>query len=73
MLTYQAIIRMFIMNNRQQATKLLTYYFRLIAQKAGVNWDSDNNAEVEQIIEAIFDEIDESIDSHNNAKVSHSG
>ena len=61
--------------NFEKASQDLVYYFRLLAKKSGVNWDSDNDAEVSFIIENIFDgmieEIEERIDSHNDAKVSH--
>jgi hypothetical protein len=59
------------MKNRQEAARLLKYYFRLLAKKSGLNWDNDNDMEVEQIIECIFDEIEDSINSHNEARVSH--
>lgn len=37
-----------------QAAHLLKYYLRLIARNAGVNWDSDNDAEVDAIVECIL-------------------
>lgn len=57
------------MNNREQAKKLLIYYFHLLARKAGANWDSDNDAEVGTIIDCIFDEIEASILDHNKAQI----
>ena len=36
------------------ATSLLQHYFRLVAERAGVQWDSDNDAEVEAIVEALL-------------------
>lgn len=59
------------MNNRENAKKLLVYYFRLIALKAGIRWDYENEAEVASLVDNIFDEIEDSIENHNNAKVSH--
>ena len=58
-------------DNRADAKKTMLYYFRMIAVKAGVNWDSDNQAEIEAMVDSIFDEIEESIDNHNDALVSH--
>lgn len=40
-----------------RATQLLTHYFSLIAQRAGVRWNSDNDIEVGEIVSLIFDEI----------------
>lgn len=37
-----------------QAAHLLKHYLRLIACRAGVNWNSDNDAEVDAIIEGIL-------------------
>ena len=37
-----------------QAAHLLSYYLRMIARQAGVNWDSDNDAEVDAIVECIL-------------------
>ncbi len=39
----------------KKAIELATYYFRLLAKKAGVNWDSDNDAEIATLIEYIID------------------
>jgi len=41
-------------NGAGQAAHLLKYYLRLIACRAGVNWDSDNDAEVDAIVECIL-------------------
>lgn len=41
-------------NGAGQAAHLLKYYLRMIAVKAGVNWDSDNDAEVDAIVECIL-------------------
>lgn len=37
-----------------QAAHLFKHYLRLIACRAGVNWDSDNDAEVDSVIECIL-------------------
>jgi len=46
------------MNNRAQAINIFVYYFKLIAEKSEIRWDSDNAAEITAAVEAIFDEID---------------
>ena len=38
-------------NGAGQAAHLLKYYLRMVARNAGVNWDSDNEAEVDAIVE----------------------
>lgn len=43
------------MNKREEAKRMITYYFRLIAKNAGVNWDSDNDAEIEAAVDLIID------------------
>lgn len=37
----------------EQAKHLLTYYLRIIAEHAGMTWQSDMNAEVEDIVHYI--------------------
>lgn len=44
------------MSDKQTATRLLTHYLRLSAQRAGVQWDSDNDAEVASIVDAMIAE-----------------
>lgn len=46
--------------NHNEARRLLIYYFRLLARETEVNWDSDNDAEVGEIIDCIFEEIEKS-------------
>ena len=41
-------------DNKGTATRLLQHYLRLSAQGAGVQWDSDNNAEVAAIVDAMI-------------------
>ena len=43
------------MSNREEAKRYFTYYFGLIARKAGVNYDSDNDAEIEKAVDLIID------------------
>lgn len=43
------------MNAKREARKLMIYYFRLIAREAGANWDRDNDAEVEAMLDFIID------------------
>lgn len=39
---------------KNTATHLLQHYFSLVAQRAGVQWDSDNEAEVELIVDGLL-------------------
>lgn len=63
------------MNNikAMKAAAALRYYFKLIADKAGVKLDSDCEAEIRDIVENILDAAgdytDEAIDSHNGAQI----
>jgi hypothetical protein len=41
-------------NNANQAKKYLVYYFRLLAKKSGVGWDSDNEGEIAMIVDFIL-------------------
>jgi hypothetical protein len=40
---------------QQQAVQLAQHYFRLIAQRAGVPWDGDNDVEIELMVSFIID------------------
>lgn len=42
------------MDAKHEAKKLLRYYFRLIAEGAGINWTSDNDAEIDAIVEFLL-------------------
>ena len=53
------------MDNRSEAKRLLKHYFRLIATNAGVPWDSDNDAEVEGIVECIIDAAREKLEQES--------
>lgn len=39
---------------REDAQRVLTYYFRICAEKAGVRWTSDNDAEVRAVVDDII-------------------
>lgn len=43
------------MASRDAAKGTLIHYFRMIAEKAGIKWDSDNEAEVGGIVDDILD------------------
>ena len=59
----------------QKAADALVYYFRLFAAHSVIPWNSDNEAEVRNIVENILDAAedytDDAIDSHNDAIASH--
>lgn len=40
---------------REQAVKLLTHYIQVAWTRAGVKWDSDNEAEIREAVEVIID------------------
>ena len=42
------------MSPEEKAKDYATYYFKLIAEKAGVKWRGDNDTEIEIMIEAII-------------------
>lgn len=41
------------MNKKAEAKKLLLHYFRWLAAAAGVNWDSDSDAEIDALVEVL--------------------
>lgn len=43
------------MSKGEEAKRYLKHYFRLIAGNAGINWDSDNDAEIEATVDLIID------------------
>ena len=43
------------MASRAAAKGTLIFYFKMLAEKAGINWDTDNEAEVGGIIDDILD------------------
>lgn len=42
-------------SDARQAKRLLTHYLRGLVLASGHNWDSDNDSEVEEIVDAIID------------------
>jgi hypothetical protein len=40
---------------RNRAVKLMQHYFTLCAKQSGVNWDSDNLAEIESIVDDLIE------------------
>lgn len=64
--------------NRDKALVLAQFYFDLIANRAGIKWDSDNRAEVEEMVDLIiraaveetkvrFKELEDRMDQMNMA------
>lgn len=50
------------MYKREEAKRTLKFYFRLLAEKSGINWDSDNDAEIEAAVDLIIDAAKEERD-----------
>jgi hypothetical protein len=44
---------------RKRVTALLSHYFRILFEKAGLSWDEDNQAEIECLVDEIFNEIEQ--------------
>lgn len=40
---------------------MFRYYFRLIAKQSGINWDSDNEAEIDCAIDLLIEAVKEEI------------
>ena len=45
----------FKMDKRQEAKQLLTHYFTFVQAGSKVNWDYDNQSEIESIVDLIVD------------------
>ena len=45
--------------NEERAKKLLVHYFNVVARHAGFKWDSDNVAEIEDIVDCIIGAVKE--------------
>ena len=43
------------MSKREEAKRMLKFYLRMIAENTGINWDSDNDAEIEKAVDLIID------------------
>jgi hypothetical protein len=50
--------------NREVAENLLVHYMRTIGKAADVRWDSDNDAEVAAIVDAIAGMVRDEIQEH---------
>ena len=48
-------------DRKRRAKSLLVHYLRWACVGSGERWDSDNTVEVEEIVDAIFDEIDDEV------------
>jgi hypothetical protein len=44
-----------IISKIDEATRILAHYMRLAIEAAGLRWDSDNDAEMRQMVEAIVE------------------
>jgi hypothetical protein len=44
-------------NNRERAKRLLKNYLRYGVKASGLKWDSDNDAEVEDIVDCLIDAV----------------
>lgn len=42
-------------NSANRAKSLLAHYMRLIAKESGVRWDSENDTEVQEIVDLIVE------------------
>ena len=42
-------------NQRDIARQLLIHYFRTVWTKAGLKWTSDNDAEIDALVEVLID------------------
>lgn len=42
------------MDKRESAKKLLRHYFRMVWQKAGLTWDADNDAEINDLADLLM-------------------
>ena len=49
---------------REQAKRLLVGYFRTVFTKAGLQFDKDNVAEIEDIVDSILDAAKEPVHHH---------
>ncbi len=45
------------LQKRKRAVQLLTYYLSSTRVAAGLSWDGDNDAEVDEIVGAIIDAV----------------
>ena len=40
----------------EYAKKILKYYLKMVWEKSGLKWDSDNDAEIDNMVENIIEE-----------------
>lgn len=48
--------------NREQAKVLMKHYFGLLAEKAGLRVDSDNEAELDDLVDCLIDAAKEELE-----------
>ena len=53
------------MDSVKEAKSKLVWYFRMLAQKAGIGWTGDNECEVESIVDEILRAADMLADEKN--------
>ena len=53
------------MDKREEVKRMFRYYFRMIAKNSGINWDSDNEAEIDCAIDLIIDACKEEVKGEN--------
>jgi len=39
---------------KEKARQLLTFYFRLIAERAGIQWTQDNYSEINELVDCLI-------------------
>jgi hypothetical protein len=52
------------MSNRYRAVDLLAHYLSTVFRAAGLDWDSDNNAEIENLMDLLIGVMREEIGDH---------
>jgi hypothetical protein len=43
-------------NGRGLAKRNLVHYFKLVMENSGMHWSSDNEVEIEEIVESIYED-----------------
>jgi hypothetical protein len=49
-------------DRRGYAERVLRHYLRTVWQRAGLQWDTDNDAEVGSVVDAFADMIDQAVE-----------
>jgi hypothetical protein len=57
------------MNSRQRAKRLIKQYFHLLAKESGVYWDSDNDSELDELVDCLIDASIEEMQSQEEYKI----